>query len=269
MTLIKNAPVAAAPAPVSVMQAWTPEQLGLIKSTIAKGATNDELALFLHRCRVYGLDPLKPSQIHFIKYGNNPGSVVVGIDGLRAKANRTGKLRGIKRGVTKDEKGKLIGGWAEVTREGWAHATREEVLFEEYTTGRNNWLEMPETMIKKVAEAAALRMTFPDELGGLYTDDELEKVKDRLPYLGPDQPAQGATAEESDGVIDGSHGYRIPFGKYAQRSLEEVGPEALRGYVDYIEGKAAKDGKPVTGQVKDFVDRASAYVAAFENGSTE
>lgn len=63
--------------------------------------------------------------------------------------------------------------------------------------------------------------------------------------------------------------YVIPFGKFQKRTLEEVGPDALRSYVDYIETKAAKDNKPITGQVKDFIDRAVEYIVAIENGPTD
>jgi len=90
----------------------TSEQLQLIKDVVAKNATTDELKLFLYRCKDLGLNPLKPGQIHFVKYGNGPGSIVVGIEGFRAKAHSTGKVEGIKRGILRDASGQCIGGWA-------------------------------------------------------------------------------------------------------------------------------------------------------------
>lgn len=156
---------------------YTPEQIKLIQTTVAKGATPDEFALFMYRCKIMGLDPLKPGQIHFIKYGGGPGSIVVGIDGMRARAARTGKHDGTNRGAILNEKGELIGAWAEVSRKDWRHPAREEVRFAEYSTGKAGWAKMPETMIKKCAEAAALRMAFPDELGGIYAEEEIQKEK--------------------------------------------------------------------------------------------
>lgn len=158
----------------------TPEQIELIKATVCKGATDNELKLFLYRAENLGLDPLKPGQIHFVKYGNNPGTVIVGIDGFRGKANRTGKLKGIKRGVLRDEKGKCIGAYCEVFRSDWDQPAREEVPLSEYNTGKGNWSRMPETMIKKVAEVAALRMAFPDELGGVYAQEEMDQAENQV-----------------------------------------------------------------------------------------
>ncbi len=130
---------------------WTPEQMKLITDVVARGATKDELQLFLYRCKNMGLDPLKPGQIYFVKYGNGPGTIVVGIEGFRARAGKTGKLSGIKRGAIRDEKGTLVGAWAEVYRSDWKECAREEVPLNEYSTGKAGWLKMPETMIKKVS----------------------------------------------------------------------------------------------------------------------
>lgn len=60
-------------------------------------------------------------------------------------------------------------------------------------------------------------------------------------------------------------GYRIPFGKFKARTLEEVGAHELGSYVNYLEGKAEKEGKPIQGQVADFIERASAYIGSWEN----
>lgn len=173
---------------------FTPEQVALITSTVAKGATPDELKLFLYRCQNMGLDPLKPGMVHFIKYGNNPGTMVVGIDGFRSRAAATGKHRGTKRGILRDAKGACIGAWAEVYRADWEHPAREEVSFREYSTGKSGWAKMPETMIKKVAECAALRMAFPDQLGGVYAPEEMDQAERHAPEAPPPQtPAQAFT----------------------------------------------------------------------------
>jgi phage recombination protein Bet len=240
---------------------FTPEQMKLITDVVAKGATKDELALFLHRCRSMNLDPLKPGQIYFIKYGSGPGTIVVGIDGFRTKAQRTGQLTGIKRGVIRNEKGECVGAFAEVYRKDWVQPAREEVPMNEYNTGKGNWSKMPETMIKKVAEAAALRMAFPDDLGGIYTQEEMDQAS-RAGVVAPEQPEEGEGREYTGP-------YLIDFGKFRGRTLEQVGPDELRSYINYIETKAEKDGKPIVGKVADFIERASDFIAEFETMNPE
>src|SRR3990167_2282695 len=103
------------------------EQMALIKATVAKGASDDELKLFLYRCKNMGLDPLKPGQIHFVKYNNSPGTMIIGIDGFRSRAAATGKHTGTKRGILRNEKGECIGAFCEVFRSDWKESAREEV----------------------------------------------------------------------------------------------------------------------------------------------
>ncbi len=155
-----------------VKDQFSETDLQLIKDTVAKNATDAELKLFLYRAKVLGLNPLKPGQLYFVKFGNNAGTIVVGLDGFRSLAAKTGKHRGTKRGVTKDSQGNLSGGWAEVFRDGWEMPARADVSLAEFSKQGGNWKAMPETMIQKVAECAALRMAFPDELGGVYGEDE-------------------------------------------------------------------------------------------------
>jgi phage recombination protein Bet len=159
-------------------QDFTRDQIELIKATVAKGATDNELKLFLHNCKRLGLDPFA-KQVHFVKYGNAPGTIIVGVDGFRVIAARTGAHSGTKRGALYDESGRLVGAWCEVYRSDWSHPAREEVPFVEYNNPNNpSWRKMPETMIKKVAECAALRMAFPAELSGVYGQEEMDQAKE-------------------------------------------------------------------------------------------
>lgn len=106
------------------------------------------------------------------------------------------------------------------------------------------------------------RFTLMAALGVAPGDDDDAEAASGRPALNrvvSEQP------EANDGDMERS-GYRIPFGKYAKRSLEEVGPDDLRSYIEYLEAKASANGKPLVGVVKEFVERASAHVASFENG---
>lgn len=241
---------------------YTPEQMRLITDVIANGASKDELELFLYRCKNLGLDPLKPGQIYFVKYGNSPGTIVVGIEGFRARAARTGKLAGIKRGAIKGDKGALVGAWAEVYRSDWKEPAREEIELSEYTTNRAMWAKMPATMCKKVAEAAALRMAFPDDLGGVYAPEEMDQARPlpTPPRVAPEQPGP------DDGIQRDTDTYVIRFGKkYNGKTLEDVGPSDLRNYIDWLDRSASTSGKPHSEQALDFIEHASRYIAAHEN----
>ena len=160
----------------------TPAQVDLIKSQIAKGATDDELKLFLHVADKSGLDPLS-RQIYFIKRSGKM-TIQTGIDGFRAVADRTGQYVGSSDPVFEDNGkipakatvtvNKVVGGVV-----GNFTATAR---WEEYYPGKSQgfmWDKMPHTMLGKCAEALALRKAFPAQLSGLYTGDEMDQAGDQ------------------------------------------------------------------------------------------
>ena len=89
------------------------EQVELIKRTVAKGTTDDELAIFLHVCKKTGLDPFT-RQIHAIKRWNaaeqrESMAIQTGIDGYRLTASRTGEHMGTEDAVFDSEEGDYPG----------------------------------------------------------------------------------------------------------------------------------------------------------------
>lgn len=184
---------------------FTPEQIELIKRTVAVGATNDELALFLAQCNRTGLDAFA-RQIYFIKRGGK-GSVQVSIDGFRVVAERTGELDGQDVHWCGDD-GQWVDVWLKpgnpaaarvmVYRKGCSHAFPGIARWVEYQAGGPMWQKMPATMLAKCAEALALRKAFPHQLSGLYTSDEMaqaEPVKGYTVTAPEPPPAIDATAE--------------------------------------------------------------------------
>ena len=138
-----------------------------IKKYIAPNATDKELFMFMGIAKSYGLNPLK-REIHFVKYGSAPASIIVGYEIYLKRAERTGKLDGWKCWIDGD---KAI---IEIKRKDQSIPIKWEVDRKEFDKQQSTWKAMPNFMLKKVAIARGFRLAFPDELGGLpYLTEEL------------------------------------------------------------------------------------------------
>lgn len=91
----------------------------------------------------------------------------------------------------------------------------------------------------------------------MLDETEVASIQDDKGKVYPEQPPEGELQESTQ--------YKIDFGKYNRKSLEEVGADELRGYVEYLEAKARKEGKEIVGRVADFIARAEEFIGCFEN----
>ena len=164
------------------------EQINLMTKTVARGASIDELKLFLYTANKAGLDPLL-RQVHFVKRRvkqpdgtyTGVGTIQVGIDGLRAIAERTKQYAGSE-DIVYDDESKINPSKASATVHRIIGGQRvpftATARWKEFApSGKQNfmWTKMPYHMLGKVAEAQALRKAFPQDMSGLYIDEEMHK----------------------------------------------------------------------------------------------
>lgn len=170
---------------------WDDEkQYNEIKKMYGKDLSEGEFMLFVQTGKAMNLNPFL-RQIWAVKYGNSPAQIFVGRDGYLVNAMRHPQYAGIEstayysNDIMKrlpdgtlyhesnfNNRGRLIGAYAIVHRRDLDFPIVKEVLLSEYNTGKSNWAKMPETMIKKVAEAQALRFAFPEMFAGTWHEAE-------------------------------------------------------------------------------------------------
>ena len=175
--------VAADRPPQTAIPPVTAEQLDLIRTTIAKGASDDELKLYLFDCARQGVHPLD-KLIHFTKRSGRYAPIT-SIDFMRIRAAQTGDCAGIDDAVfAGDPKTASFAASVTVWRlvQGVRCAFTATARWSEYKPEQNDfmWQRMPFTMLGKCAEALALRRGFPQQLAGLFASEELDQAAARL-----------------------------------------------------------------------------------------
>jgi len=193
------------------------------------------IAKFMHICERTGLDPLA-RQIYCIGRFGSDGlewSVQTGIDGFRVIAERSRQYAGQDEAEWLTESGEWVPAFVKqlhgdhplaarvkVYRHDWDRPMVGIATWDEYAQTKRNgeltsmWKDRGPGQLAKCAEALALRKAFPQDLSGLYTDDEMQsqsfddtgdgepvapKVRRGLPTLAQRaRAAQQESAEQTD-----------------------------------------------------------------------
>ncbi len=209
---------------------WSPRQLAALKVLGIKNATNEELLVFLHYCAKTKLDPFS-KQVYLLEKRAKEGGIwvyrqviVVGIDGYRVVAQRAAARQQChveyEPTIWYDHQGRAFDVWLDEDHPPFAaKVTVVKVLpdgvkltypavarFKSYAARskqdnslQGQWAVMEDHMIEKCAEAFGLRRAFPNDLGGTYSEEEVQH--EPPPVL----PARRRPPQDDDDDVIRSH----------------------------------------------------------------
>jgi len=168
-----------------------PELFEMVKrSDIGRGASDDDVRMFLYTANRLGLDPFA-RQIYMRANDHGHMQTILTIDGYRTVADRTGECDGQDPpqwcgadGVWRDV---WLGNDAPhacritVYRKGHSRGYTGVATYMSYAVFENGvptktWAKLPDAMLAKVCESIALRKAFPQQLAGTYTAEEMEQA---------------------------------------------------------------------------------------------
>jgi recombination protein RecT len=196
---------------------FTQKELEVVVNSIAKGATNEELALFIQICKQNNLNPFK-NHIYFIKYGNQM-SIQVSVEGIQYLAQQRDDYKGvtvqlvhenddfeigvdpesqelkIEKHTIKIPRGKVAAAYAIAKREGYPDKVvvieADEVEHLRTKSG-SQWKTYYNDMFKKHALKRALKLQF-----GIDVDDATGAQEDNVDSYQP-RERKDITPEDLD-----------------------------------------------------------------------
>lgn len=204
---------------------WTERQLATLAQLGVADAGEGDLAVFFHQSVRTGLDPFA-KQIYMIgrkesvKDDNDnwvkvqKWTIQTGIDGYRLVARRAADRAGQQLTYEDTLWCGPDGNWRDVWLEPQPPLAAKVVVYRgaerfsavahwpEYVQTKYNgepnsmWSRMGRNQLAKCAEALALRKAFPQDLSGIYTDDEMGQADARAEREAPQPQAPQRTASE-------------------------------------------------------------------------
>lgn len=163
-----------------------------LKATVAQGLTDEEFLLFAQHCKGTGLNPFK-KEVWAIKAGNRL-QIMTGLNGFLAIANSHPLFDGME--VEVDDDAKPTKATCRVYRKDRKYPAVGVAIMAEYRKDTPIWKQMPRVMLTKCAKSIALREAFPQELNGIYTDDEMP------PQYAAPEPTSGTQADSAQEARD-------------------------------------------------------------------
>lgn len=146
------------------------QMLQTLRNTIAPGLTDAEFLLFAEVCKATGLNPIT-KEIWPIKV-NGRLQPMTGINGFLRIANSHTQFDGMEVSFEWDGKA-LVSCTVKVHRKDRKFPSVATAYWSEYSKPSPVWKQMPTVMLSKCAKSLAIREAFIQELGGLYTAEEM------------------------------------------------------------------------------------------------
>lgn len=146
------------------------EMLHTLRNTVAPGLTDSEFALFAEIVKSTGLNPVT-KEVWAIKAGGRL-QLMTGINGFLRIANSHPMFDGMEVEFEKDGD-RIVAATAKVYRKDRRFPAVATAFMAEYGKPTPIWKQMPSVMLAKCAKSLAIREAFVQELGGLYTQEEM------------------------------------------------------------------------------------------------
>lgn len=166
------------------------DNLKEVRDQFAPTLSDKEFAFFVTLGSSLNANPFQ-REIWAVKYdANKPASIFLGRDFYRKKAQALDDYDGhitdtvyskdnftVENGIPKhsyslNDRGNLLGAYCVVYKKNTKQPFFVFVKLEEYNKGFSLWKTMPDTMLRKVAEAQALRGAFQGVFAGTYDESE-------------------------------------------------------------------------------------------------
>ena len=155
-----------------------------------KRPTTEQVIQYMMLCQAQSLNPWV-RDAYLVGYDSKDGpsfSLITSHQAILKRAEASDQYDGMESGLVvksgdtiTDRPGKILyegekilGGWCRVYRKDRRIPAYDSIQLNTYNTGRSRWAVDPAGMIVKVAEAAALRKSYPSNLAALYCEEEMD-----------------------------------------------------------------------------------------------